>query len=177
MTRYARDHRPFRLQGATLTILPYPDRERTDLKLSKESRYAMSALAYLATLPKGAVAETAKVASATGIPRPFLAKIFVRLTHQGLLASHRGRERGYSLALEAGDISVRQILEAIDGPDLFLRCLFWGESCSDSVPCPLHQTWQNVRPKIAHEMESTSLAQIAAERRGRGGPEHIDPAR
>lgn len=131
------------------------------MKLSAESRYAVAALSYLASQPNGTIAEAATVAAETGLPAPFLAKIFPKLTRHGLVSSHRGRQRGYALASPPDSITLRAVLEAIEGPDLFARCVFWGEVCSDAEPCPLHKTWATLRPSIAGAMDELTIADVA----------------
>jgi Rrf2 family protein len=131
-----------------------------DLRLSRESRYAVTALAWIASRGTGAIMESGRVAESTGLPSPFLAKTFVKLTRYGILRSHRGRRRGYELARPPGEISVRSVIEAVEGPDVFERCIFWTDECSEERPCPLHGAWKKVRPEIAGEMERTTLADL-----------------
>lgn len=134
------------------------------MKLSTESRYAILALVVLAGKPADTVVEAGTVAEEAGVPAPFLSKTFAKLTRHGILSSHRGRVRGYSLARSSADISLREVLEAIDGPDLFQRCVFWTDTCDDEAPCPLHPAWKDLRPKITEAMGGTSLADVAAGR-------------
>jgi Rrf2 family protein len=131
------------------------------VKLSKESEYGLKGVLYLAALPDGAVRSAAEVAEATGVAFPFLAKICNRLAHEGILRSHRGRARGYGLARPAAEISVKAVVEAIEGPNLFRHCVFWSSACSDEHPCVMHEIWRQVRPQAAVLMERTSVAELA----------------
>lgn len=133
------------------------------MKLSTESRYAVLALVALAREPQGSVLEVSMVAERAAVPAPFLAKIFAKLTRYGILTSHRGRVRGYALTRAAQELTLKEILEAIDGPDLFERCVFWTETCDADNPCPLHPAWQHLRPKITEAMAQTTLADVAGE--------------
>lgn len=133
------------------------------MKLSRESRHAIVGLAVLAGKPTGTVVELAQVAEEAALPAAFLAKIFHKLTHHGILTSFRGRQRGYALARCPRDISIREILEAIDGQDLFERCIFLTETCDARNPCPLHDTWSRLRVPIIESMSTTSLADVAGE--------------
>ena len=90
----------------------------------------------------------------------FLAKVFQKLTRHNLVRSHRGAIRGYALARPAETIRLREILEAIEGPDLFERCIFWSGRCGDQNPCRLHQRWAKIRPQLEAVMEETTLAQV-----------------
>lgn len=133
------------------------------MKLSTESRYAVLALTVLAREPSGTVIEAGAVAERADVPTAFLAKIFAKLTRHGILISHRGRVRGYELARPADELTLKALLEAIDGPDLFERCVFWTETCDADNPCPLHPAWQHLRPTITAAMEGTTLAQVSEE--------------
>lgn len=131
------------------------------MKLSRESRYGLAGLVYLAAQPPGALLQAARLAEAEGLPPMFLAKILRKLTRHGILRSFRGRQRGYALARAPRDISVREVLEAIEGPDLFERCVFWSDLCSEAEPCLLHDTWKTVRPVMASLMDHISLEDVA----------------
>lgn len=132
------------------------------MRLSKESRYAIIGMEVLAGKPEGTILEVAQVAAEAGLPAPFLAKIFGKLTRHGILTSHRGKERGYALARPPREVKLRSVLEAVDGPDLFERCVFWTDTCDEVNPCPLHESWKSLRPLIAEAMSKTTLADLAA---------------
>jgi len=133
------------------------------MKLSRESRYAVIGLSVLVVKPPGTVLEVSQVAEEAGLPAPFLAKIFGKMTRYGVLTSHRGKTRGYSLAKPPSELTVRQVLEAVDGPDLFERCIFWTETCNDENPCPLHNSWKDLKPLIAQRMTEVTLDKIAVD--------------
>ena len=101
------------------------------------------------------------VAEAAGVPQHFLAKIFQKLARSGVLVSSRGAVRGYALARKPKDLKVKEILLAIEGSDLFDRCVFWSDRCADSNPCPMHFRWKKVRERVIGElMEKTTLADL-----------------
>lgn len=133
------------------------------MKLSRESRYALVGLAVLAGMPAGTVIGLAPLAEAAALPAPFLAKIFHKLARQGILTSFRGRQRGYALARPPADITVREVLEAVDGHDLFRRCIFVSETCNQADPCPLHDTWTPIMTSAIDAMSKTTLANLAIE--------------
>lgn len=132
------------------------------MKLSRESQYGLTAAMYLATQPPGTVIQGSRLAEAEGLPPMFLAKILRKLTRHGVLRSFRGRDRGYALAKAPRDINVREVLEAVEGADLFGRCVFWSDACSEEEPCLLHDTWKTVRPVMASLMEHISLEEVAS---------------
>lgn len=93
------------------------------MKFSRETYYGIRALGYMAKQP-GAIFEAAELARRAKLPRPFLAKILHSLAQHGLLQSFRGAERGYRLARPPEKITVREVVEALDGSDIFERCVF-----------------------------------------------------
>lgn len=132
------------------------------MKLSRESEYGLAGLVYLARQRPGTVLAVKAVAAAEKLPATFLAKTFSRLARHGILRSHRGRRRGYELARGPREISVREVLEGIDGPDLFMHCIFWSKGCSEERPCALHQSWRVIRPQVKELLSGMTLAECAA---------------
>lgn len=132
------------------------------MKLNRESEYGLAGMTYLARQRPGTVLTVRAVADAQTVPRMFLAKTFRKLARHGVLRSHRGRQRGYALARAPREINVREILEGIEGRDLFARCIFWSDACSEDRPCMLHGTWKSVRPQVVELMAGITLADLAA---------------
>lgn len=130
------------------------------MKLSKESQYGLTGVLALAELPAGSVLSVAEIAAATGLAQPFLAKVFQRLARGGVLQSHRGRSQGYALARSAAEISLKEVVEAIEGPQLFRHCVFWSDVCSETHPCVLHETWREMAAKTRELMAHTSVADL-----------------
>jgi Rrf2 family protein len=131
------------------------------LKLGRESEYAIDGLLVLAKKPLGTVMLLRDVAEAAGVPQNFLAKIFQKLARGGIVTSSRGAVRGYALSRRPRAIKVREIFLAVEGSDLFDRCIFWSDRCADSNPCPMHFRWKKVRERVIGElMERTTLADL-----------------
>ena len=131
------------------------------MKLGRESEYAVKGLLALAKKPFGTTMLLRDIAVSGKIPESFLSKIFQKLARAGVLQSSRGAVRGYALARRAKDIKVKDVFLAIEGPELFDRCIFWSDRCADSDPCPMHFRWKRVRQQAAEMMERTTLAEIA----------------
>ncbi|MDR5710246.1 MAG: Rrf2 family transcriptional regulator [Armatimonadota bacterium] len=127
------------------------------VRLTRETEYALRALSYLAGLPGGGTVPASRVAEACRLPREFLSKTLRRLVRSGLLRSSRGRSRGYGLARSPREISVREVLEAVEGPDYFRRCVFWDSRCSEDRPCVLHRVWADVRPQLVEALGQLTL--------------------
>lgn len=135
------------------------------MRLTKESEYALLGLAVLASKDQGEETSLAAIAESQRVPRDFLAKIFQKLARHGLLAAGRGRGRGYALARRPRDISIRDVLEAVEDPDKLQECVLWQEHCADEDPCPLHERLKEVRPVILSLLEEVSLADYVTDSR------------
>ena len=132
------------------------------MKLGRQSAYAIDGLLVLAKKPFGTVMMVRDIAKAGGVPENFLAKILQKLTRSGVLVSSRGAVRGYALARKPKEIKVRDIFLAVEGPDLFDRCIFWSDRCAESDPCPLHFQWKRVRERVIRDlMDRTTLADLS----------------
>lgn len=130
------------------------------MKLGRESEYALEGLLALAKKPTGATMVLRDIAAAGEVPESFLSKIFQKLARAGVLQSSRGAVRGYSLGRRPRDIKVKEIFMAIEGSDLFERCLFWNDRCAETDPCPMHARWKPVRQQVMGMMEETTLADL-----------------
>src|SRR5512132_4322181 len=133
------------------------------MRLSRESEYGVEGMRVLATRPGGSVMLLEEIAEAGELPVHFLAKIFQKLGRHHLVRSHRGAVRGYSLGRLPAAITMREIVEAIEGPGLFERCAFWPSRCDSDDPCPIHRQWgELLRPALKDILDGITLAQIAA---------------
>jgi Rrf2 family protein len=134
------------------------------MKLTKETEYALDGLASLATRPEGAVMAAAELADAVGTSTGFMSKIMQRLGTANIVRGHRGNPRGYSLAKPPDTISVRDVIESLEGDTIFERCIFWSEACSEVNSCPLHDVWKRVRPQVRAQLSDLTLRDLARRR-------------
>jgi Rrf2 family protein len=147
------------------------------MKLSRESRYAIEGLIVLAKKPLEVPTQLRDIAEAAEVPASFLSKIFQKLKRANILSSSRGGVRGYALAHHPKSISMADVFRAIEGSDVFDRCVFWSDRCDDHSPCPIHFEWIRMRRAIIGLMQKTTLADLArtkvaggrAGQRSRGG--------
>ena len=140
------------------------------MKLGREIAYGIVGLLALAAKPSGTVMLLRDIAGVGRVPRSFLAKIFQKLARHGIVRSLRGAVRGYVLARPLKEIKLKEIVLAIEGPDLFERCIFWSDRCADSNPCPLHEQWKQIKEKTFGKlMDKTTLADLMKNTRGSRG--------
>ena len=101
------------------------------------------------------------LAADTGLPSHFLAKLLQDLARIGLLKSTKGPHGGFRLNMPAKEISMLRVVEAIDGPGRFDRCLGGSEECNDKVACGMHDSWMVLRSRIMGYLGGTSIADLA----------------
>ena len=132
------------------------------MRIGRESAYAIEGLLALAAIPSGTVMLLRDIAGSRDVPRSFLAKIFQKLARRGIIVSSRGAVRGYALARRKSEINVKEIIVAIEGPEVLNHCILWSDRCADTNPCALHSRWKHARQRIVDElMERTTLADLA----------------
>lgn len=103
-----------------------------------------------------------ELVSDTSLPRDFLAKVFQRLVKAGLLRSAKGRGGGFALGRPANEITLKDIVEAIDGPLTFDRCAVGLDKCSDQQPCPQHDLYKPIRQRIKEYLQTTTVADLSS---------------
>ncbi len=129
---------------------------------SKSSEYAIQAMIYLAEHKGDELAMVSSIAEAYDIPRQFLAKLVQTLTRNRLVASYRGRKGGIRLARPAEEITLLDIVQAMEGvPPEKEMCVIGLDVCSDEVACPIHFEWTNIRNLIRDTLEQQTLADLA----------------
>lgn len=131
------------------------------MKLTKETEYALEGLAFLAGRPDGTVMLAADLADEVGTSPAFMSKIMQRLGAARIVKGHRGNPRGYSLAKAAERISVRDVVETVEGDNIFERCVFWSEPCSEADACPLHDVWKRIRPQVRARFAELTLRDLS----------------
>jgi len=135
------------------------------IRLSKLADYGIVIATHMARHGDGQLT-TPEIAVATAIPQPMASKILKLLTRADVLASHRGVKGGYGLARPAADITVAEVIEALEGPIAITSCLDEagpGEDgdCSLVRLCPARANWQRINGAIRVALESITLAEMA----------------
>jgi Rrf2 family iron-sulfur cluster assembly transcriptional regulator len=129
---------------------------------STPTEYAIRGLSEMAIRGEEQRIMLDELVAGTNLPRDFMAKVFQRLVHAGLLRSSKGRGGGFTLARPAHQITMMQIVEATEGLLLVDRCVVGLEKCNDHMPCPQHDLYKPIRERLKHYMNTTTLADLAA---------------
>ncbi len=128
------------------------------MQITKQADYALRAIIYLAQLNESNKAPTSKIAKAQHIPPSFLAKIISQLSIAGLIHTSRGARGGVSLAKAPEDISVLDVIQAIDGPMILNECTENPESCPFKKSCPLFDIWCEARALLIEKLSGATFA-------------------
>lgn len=128
---------------------------------SRACEYGLRAVLYLAALNHNGYVSIREIGERLNISVPFLTKIFQKLTQAGLMQSLRGPSGGVMFARSPEEITLFDVIVAIDGPDLFTECVLGLPGCGEAAPCPLHDRWKEVRNPIRDLFASTTLAEMA----------------
>mgnify|MGYP005850943481 CR=1 FL=1 len=127
---------------------------------SSACEYAIRALTYLAT-HSNKLCLVREIAESEKLPQYFLGKILQDLVDEGLLRSVKGRGGGFQLTKPPEKLTLYEIKEAVDGVADLEECAVGIAKCSDTVPCPLHETFKPLREQIKKYLKETSLANMA----------------
>jgi FeS assembly SUF system regulator len=99
----------------------------------------------------------------THIPTPTVSKLLGVMSRGGLLVSHRGQSGGYALARAPEDISVADIVGAVDGPIALTDCLTDDSDCGIESLCGVRTSWQKINRAVRHALGEISLAELCAD--------------
>jgi FeS assembly SUF system regulator len=131
------------------------------IRLSKLTDYAVVMLSHMAAR-EGQVYTAARLAERTSVPEPTAAKILKVLARACVLTSQRGSNGGYELARPASDITVAEIIVALDGPIALAACVEGSaDHCGVETLCSMRGNWNKVNRAIRNALEEITLADMA----------------
>src|SRR5690242_1513628 len=136
------------------------------LRFSKKADYALMAMKHLALRgDRGAPGSSSarEIAEQYAIPIELMAKVLQRLVRRGLLASHQGTRGGYQLARTATNISVADVIQAIDGPVTVTACSTDEGQCEQFSKCNVRDPLWRVRERILTALGECTIAELAAD--------------
>jgi Rrf2 family protein len=132
--------------------------------ISKSSQYAIQAVMYVARAAhQRALVHVKEISNVLHIPHHFLGKILQTLSRHGILASQKGLKGGFSLARLPEQITLMDIIEAVDGEAFRTECFFGFPGCGESTPCSIHELWSDTRTKILDSLRRTTIADLSSE--------------
>jgi len=130
--------------------------------ISTGAQYAVTSVILLAREGKDRAVGAAKLAHILNAPMAYLSQTLAKLIPSGIVGTSRGKSGGVYLAKDPEDISMIDIIRAIDGDSLFTECVMGMPGCSekDTEKCPFHQSWGQIREGILKWLTDTRLSQI-----------------
>lgn len=139
--------------------------------LSKTSEYAIRLVLGLPRHPMGEYIHIKILAAQSGISFFQLAKVAQRLIKAHILVSYTGPNGGVALVRQPSEISLHDIVSAIEGPDLFDRCILGLEGCGEASHCPIHSHWKSIKEPIMTLFREKSLDDFVDLETGNALPE------
>ena len=130
------------------------------LKLSKLADYAVVIITCLEN-HTGELVSASILAQDTRLPEPTVAKVLKLLAGANIVKSTRGVKGGYSLAMSVSNISIKDVIVALDGPIALTACVEdSGEGCDFAPTCKMHGRWNRVNTAIKTALENVSIASM-----------------
>ena len=130
------------------------------MQITRQADYALRAMLYLAQIEPNKRAATSQIAVDRRIPSSFLAKIISQLSIAGLIHTSRGARGGVSLARSPEEISILEVVEAIDGPLSLNDCTASPENCPFGSDCTLRPLWCDAQAELVQRLRNTNFAQF-----------------
>lgn len=146
------------------------------MEISRRTDYGVRVILDLASVPTSQRTSTGEIADRQKIPAPFLAKIISQLSFAGLLTTHRGAGGGVTLARPASQISLLQVIEALEGPVRLNRCLIEPEACPQNSSCPVHGIWAKAQDELTSLLAVTTFDDLVDASRLKAAPLTDKPA-
>lgn len=132
------------------------------MQITRQADYAVRAMLFLARLEPTQRAATSQIAEVQKIPPSFLAKIISQLSIAGLIHTSRGAHGGVLLSRPASEISLLEVVEAIDGPISLNECTLSPDICEFSDDCPMHKIWCETQAELIVKLRKTTFASFVA---------------
>lgn len=129
------------------------------MQITRQADYAVRAVLHLARNGDQRTA-TSMIAEKQRIPPSFLAKIVSQLSIAGLLHTSRGARGGVSLARTPKEITLLEVIEAIDGPIQLNQCVGDTGACSFEDDCPLRPVWCDAQVQLVNKLKGTNFADM-----------------
>ncbi len=129
--------------------------------LSKSCVYGLRASLYLAGHQSENYIPIRQMSDKLEISFHFLTKILQQLTSAGILESYKGPNGGVRLIRSGEDVTLMEVVLAIDGDYMLTQCALGLPGCGVMKPCPIHEKWAETRDKIRDMLESTTLTELA----------------
>jgi Rrf2 family protein len=132
------------------------------MELTRKGDYAIRGIVYLAGMPSDQVCLLSDIAAAVDVPPTFLAKIFQQFSKIGLVKSFRGTGGGFLLGRLPENITLLEVVEAVEGPIVPNRCVVDPTDCDRSGSCTVHPVWLRVQDEVRKVLSGITLKELVS---------------
>jgi Rrf2 family protein len=134
------------------------------ITISRETDYAARVILHLSLQGDGARATAQQIAAERLIPRSLVRRVVTRLASAGIIETTRGPEGGVALARSSAEISLLQVIEAMEGPIALNRCAVEPHTCPLSSACSVHEAWCRAKDIIRLHLHQITFEQLAGKK-------------
>jgi len=127
---------------------------------SKKCELGLQAVLFLSIKKNKLLYNAAEISKELKVPKEFVSKVLQILTSSGIVGSKKGKSGGFYLAKAPSQIKLMDIVEAIDGTEVFNKCVLGFPDCSHETPCPVHNYWGELREKAIDMLSKETLEQL-----------------
>jgi Rrf2 family protein len=127
---------------------------------SKRCELGLQAVLYLSTLKPEEAASAHAISRRLDVPREFVSKVLQTLTKSGIVGSRKGKSGGFYLEKDPNQVRLIDIVLAIDGLEVFHKCVLGFKGCSLEEPCPVHGKWGKLREDTYRMLSEETLAEL-----------------
>ncbi len=131
------------------------------MQITREGDYGIRSVLFLSRQPFKKISFVNEISEEYKIPRSFLAKILQKLVKAKIVRSYRGVKGGFSLARQAREISLLDVLEALEGEMHLNVCLMDKRKCTFSKQCPVSPVWATVQARVTDILKKTNFDDLA----------------
>jgi len=153
------------MQGKSMKqVPPYDSTEKcnSSMQVTRAADYGVRVMVHLATLPADSRVFLPDLAEATAAPESFLSKVLQALTRAELISSRRGKRGGFAILPRGRQATMREVIDAIDGPICLNVCLNGGKQCERKSWCPAHPVWARAQRAMFDVLMSVTVSSLAA---------------
>jgi len=136
----------------------------SSMQLTRAADYALRVMIHLTTLEPHERALLPSLAEATEAPESFLSKVLQELARARMITSRRGKSGGFSLLPRGRRATMREVVEAIEGPIRLNICLTTGESCGRKLWCPAHPVWVEAQQAMLAVLDRARIEELGTKR-------------
>ena len=131
------------------------------MQISRKADFALRAIGYLATLSDGKVAPLAEIAERERVPGNFLETLLRPLVHRGFVKVTYGPEGGYAMGGDPEEITLKELIEAVDGPIVVHECIPFEGACGRADCCYQIPIWRDIQEAIDNALSGRTVSELA----------------